>query len=687
MSGNGNHGLVQGATLGNDRYGNINMSYSFDGTDDWIGTPNNYQSQSSGTISFWFNPRSWNWARGVFSSRSEAWPNINGDIIFYDGETQSHFHVYAMTNYGSWAKTESQNPVQYGSWTQVIYTWGSAVGKKLYINGKFQSQSNNAEPVFSGLPVAIGRQRDLYFDGLIDEVRIYDRSLSIEEISKLYKIESPNHFVDLNSTVNLEMIWVEPGTFTMGSPESELGGVQSEHNVTLEKGFYLSKYEVTQSQYEAIMTGNDANLSATPSNWPNNSNLPVENISWEDVQIFLQRINEHQAGRLPPGWEYILPTETQWEYACRAGTNTAYSWGNDVNSTMANYDSNVGHTTDAGSYQANTWGFYDMHGNVFEFAVASQAQATLPTTDPSNISSFFNLLMSFDDNNYTPGQVYVEVALSGPSSIGYFVPAKNWGLKQWDASSSWQAGDRVIDTVSQAIYEMDSNVKGTFIGQATQSGDLVLYGGQWYQATGTNSSTDTPGVSGSWSWVNPLTNGATDVTNEYTDLTNTNIWSHIEYGSTVGKIIKGGGWNSSAIELESAERDSFSVDLQNSSIGFRLALQYTNNLPSDLHSKTSLTIAENQPAGTLVGEFNATDPDDGVITYSLVSGPGDGNNSLFTLDTNGTLRSKTIFDYEANASNYTIRVQARDEFNATIEGIFTITLHDVYEPSKPHNQR
>ena len=94
-----------------------------------------------------------------------------------------------MTNSGSWAKTESENPVQYGSWTQVIYTWGSAVGKKLYINGKFQSQSNNAEPVFSGLPVAIGRQRNLYFDGLIDEVRIYDRSLSIEEI-KLSKIES-----------------------------------------------------------------------------------------------------------------------------------------------------------------------------------------------------------------------------------------------------------------------------------------------------------------------------------------------------------------------------------------------------------------------------------------------------------------------------------------------------------------
>ena len=101
------------------------------------------------------------------------------------------------------------------------------------------------------------------------------------------------------------------------------------------------------------------------------------------------------------------------EYACRAGTNTAYSWGNDVNSTMANYDSNVGHTTDVGLYQANPWGFYDMHGNVFESAVAGWPKPLFPPQILPNISSFFNLLMSFDDNNYTPGQVYVEVALSG----------------------------------------------------------------------------------------------------------------------------------------------------------------------------------------------------------------------------------------------------------------------------------
>ena len=84
----------------------------------------------------------------------------------------------------------------------------------------------------------------------------------------------------------------------------------------------------------------------------------------------------------------------------------------------------------------------------------------------------------------------------------------------------------------------------------------------------------------------------------------------------------------------------------------------------------------------VVGEFNATDPDAGAnLTYHLVSGAGDGNNSLFTLGTNGTLKTATTFDFETNASTYTIRVQAKDEFNSTVEGNFTVTLINENEPS------
>ena len=94
-----------------------------------------------------------------------------------------------------------------------------------------------------------------------------------------------------------------------------------------------------------------------------------------------------------------------------------------------------------------------------------------------------------------------------------------------------------------------------------------------------------------------------------------------------------------------------------------------------------LTVAENEAIGTVVGEVNATDPDAGAtLSYSLVSGVGDGNNSLFTLETNGTLKTAVTFDYESNASTYAIRVEAKDDYNATVEGNFTVALTNVNEP-------
>ena len=120
----------------------------------------------------------------------------------------------------------------------------------------------------------------------------FDHNLSsggTAAIQPIYTPSQPNHTVDLNASVNLEMIWVEPGTFIMGSPtRSETGehSNETEHNVTLTKGFYLGKYEVTQAQYEAVMTGNSNSLSATPSNGPGNPNRPVEKVSWNDAASF-----------------------------------------------------------------------------------------------------------------------------------------------------------------------------------------------------------------------------------------------------------------------------------------------------------------------------------------------------------------------------------------------------------------
>jgi formylglycine-generating enzyme required for sulfatase activity len=198
-----------------------------------------------------------------------------------------------------------------------------------------------------------------------------------------------NRTVDLNATVAMDMIWVPSGTFTMGSPTTEAGrGTdETEHNVSLTKGFYLGKYEVTQAQYEAVMRGVTGDRNATPSNWHGNPDRPVEMVSWDDAQVFLARLNEQQAGNLPAGWSYVLPTESQWEYACRAGTTTAYSWGDSIASTNANYSSSgYSQTRDVGKYAANPWGFFDMHGNVWEWTADWYQAAYLsgnPVVDPS----------------------------------------------------------------------------------------------------------------------------------------------------------------------------------------------------------------------------------------------------------------------------------------------------------------
>jgi formylglycine-generating enzyme required for sulfatase activity len=191
---------------------------------------------------------------------------------------------------------------------------------------------------------------------------------SISRTVNIIERPASTHTADLNASVSLEMIWVDPGTFMMGSPTTEVGRNTNEtqHEVTLTQGFYLGKYEVTQAQYEAVMTGNTDGWSAKPSGWGGvGLNYPVEK---GHSGKFLTRLNEQEAGNIPAGWAYVLPTEAQWEYACRAGTTTAYSWGDTITTNNANYGNNRDFR-DVGQYSANPWGFFDMHGNAWEWTV------------------------------------------------------------------------------------------------------------------------------------------------------------------------------------------------------------------------------------------------------------------------------------------------------------------------------
>ena len=359
-------------------------------------------------------------------------------------------------------------------------------------------------------------------------------------VMRLADVMNNEHIVP--SANNMEMLWVDPGTFTMGSPVTEVGrqNIETEHNVTLTRGFFLGKYEVTQAEYQAVMTGNTSGLSATPSQYNGNPDRPVEKVSWNDVQIFLDRLNSQESNNTAAGWKYALPTEAEWEYACRANTTTAYFWGNSISASNGNYGHNIGQTQNIGQYTANSWGFYDMHGNIWEW-VADWYQSNAPSGNP------------------------------------------------------------VIDPIGPNL--------------------------------GSN------------------------------------------------KILRGGAWDAyNQSNLRSARRSNLAPTFRSHALGFRLALRQVSLPPTDLNTTAPLTIAENQPIGSIVGDFNATDPDsNATLTYHLVSGVGDDNNSLFTMESNGSLKTATTFDYESNASSYSIRVQAKDEYNATSEQTFTVSIINILE--------
>ncbi len=158
---------------------------------------------------------------------------------------------------------------------------------------------------------------------------------------------------DLGKDVKLEMILIPAGKFVMGSPASEKGHRvnETQHEVTLTKPFYMGKYEVTQEQWDAVMVNNRS--------FYRGPKLPVTSVSWENCQEFIKKLNAKTSGG------YRLPTEAEWEYSCRAGTTTAYSYGDSITKNDSNVEGLS--TKVVGSYKPNAFGLYDMHGNVWEW--------------------------------------------------------------------------------------------------------------------------------------------------------------------------------------------------------------------------------------------------------------------------------------------------------------------------------
>ena len=199
--------------------------------------------------------------------------------------------------------------------------------------------------------------------------------------------------------------WCPAGTFKMGSPTSELGrdDTEKQHEVTLTKGFWMLETQVTQEMWQSVTGSN-------PSNFKDSKKLPVEWVSWNDCQDYVAKLNALKAA--PAGYKFSLPTEAQWEYACRAGTTTAYCFGEYSKRELEQYAWYSGYkdyeewkdhsdevfkngkTHPVGEKKANAWGLHDMHGNVWEWCLdywdasypeGSVTEPTGPTSGSSRV--------------------------------------------------------------------------------------------------------------------------------------------------------------------------------------------------------------------------------------------------------------------------------------------------------------
>ena len=209
------------------------------------------------------------------------------------------------------------------------------------------------------------------------------------------------------NSLMMKFCWCPPGKFLMGSPQDELDRRPDEGQVSvaLTTGYWLGKFEVTQGEWRRIMGATlfeqrDKAIADSTNKKPRKpagegDGFPIYFIQYAEASEFCAKLTaqEKQAGRLPAGWLYTLPTEAQWEYACRAGMSTATAMGNTLESTQANFDGNYpynstnrgefkGRSVQVGSYTANAWGLCDMHGNVWEMCIDRYAHRLPGGSDP-----------------------------------------------------------------------------------------------------------------------------------------------------------------------------------------------------------------------------------------------------------------------------------------------------------------
>jgi formylglycine-generating enzyme required for sulfatase activity len=211
--------------------------------------------------------------------------------------------------------------------------------------------------------------------GVVSSVATAGRSLFAQPVSQALLGTKAGDERDVDA---VRLCWCPAGRFVMGSPRSEPERRPGEDQVQviLTKGFWMAKFETTQGLWRRVIGELPGDLTTE---LPAGDDLPVGNVNFLEAETFCRQltIRARDSGALPSGWEFRLPTEAQWEYACRAGTTTATAFGGSLSSTQANFKGkpynggapgpSLNRAARVGSYPGNAWGLHDMHGNTYEW--------------------------------------------------------------------------------------------------------------------------------------------------------------------------------------------------------------------------------------------------------------------------------------------------------------------------------
>ncbi|MCX7385045.1 MAG: SUMF1/EgtB/PvdO family nonheme iron enzyme [Planctomycetales bacterium] len=442
-SGNEHHGVPTNVSGDSDRFGQTGKALKFSGdTQVKVVLPDGTLSPASdNTISLWVRCDQFASAHNyLFHTNAPA-----GQFVEAAGIGKDKWHSTYGASGGASVYANYEPGITFAKWYNVALVWGDR-RCVMYVNGEpgpaSDLLSENTPASSPSNTLLIGAlTKDHKFSGAMDDLRIYRRALSAEELKALYHYESrqpgnalrapppaiasfdaaaakahqqswADHLgvpVVSTNSIGMKLVVIPPGEFMMGSPASDLGrqGDETHHRVSLARSFQIGAYEVTQTQYEKVMGENPGHFKG-----PDN---PVDTVSWDDAMEFCHRLSGMPKEKAVKNI-YRLPTEAEWEFACRAATTTAYSFGDDELklTDFAWFDDNSGdrrvdrqviekmdretyykwltannfRTHAVGTKDANDFGLYDMHGNVWEWCL--DIHAVLPAgfeKDPSGPST------------------------------------------------------------------------------------------------------------------------------------------------------------------------------------------------------------------------------------------------------------------------------------------------------------